>query len=95
MPDQILLTFDDSVFSDPITDIQVNSGEKLFFDLPRQMDAKTAKQLTETLHVVSDSANSSATVTIVVNIVLGISLKFVWGLINILQLIVFFKEWNA
>ena len=41
------------------------------------------------------AANSVATGNVVLNIVLGSSLKLLWGLINTLQFIVFFTEWEV
>ena len=34
-PDQIILSFDQSLFKDPIDDFVVNDGEPLVIDLPR------------------------------------------------------------
>ena len=42
----------------------------------------------------NNTANTVATGNIVVNILLGSSLKLLWGMINTLQFVVFFTEWN-
>ena len=41
------------------------------------------------------AANTVATGNIVLNILLGSSLKFLWGMINTLQFVVFFTDWNV
>ena len=43
----------------------------------------------------SGAANSFATGNLVINILLGSSLKFLWGMINTLQFVVFFTEWEV
>ena len=43
----------------------------------------------------SNTANAFATGNIVVNVLLGASLKLLWGLINTFQFIVFFTEWKV
>ena len=41
----------------------------------------------------SNTANSFATVNLVLQILLGASLKLLWAMINTLQFVVFFEEW--
>ena len=36
--DEIQMSFDKKYFSDPETDIEINSGQKLIIKLPRQTD---------------------------------------------------------
>ena len=50
-PDQIEVTFDPTVFSDPDTELEVNAGEPLVIELPRQIDAKKAEQIESTMDV--------------------------------------------
>ena len=50
-PDQIEVTFDPTVFSDPDTEFEVNAGEPLVIELPRQIDAKKAEQIESTMDV--------------------------------------------
>ena len=42
-----------------------------------------------------DSGNTIATGNVVINIVLGSSLKLLWGMINMLQFVVFFTDWKV
>ena len=93
--DQIEVTFDPTVFSDPDTELEVNAGEPLVIELPRQIDAEKAEQIESTMDVAQSTANAIATGNIAINIFLGASLKLLWGMINTLQFIVFFTEWNV
>ena len=43
----------------------------------------------------SNTANTFATGNIAINIVLGSSLKLLWGMINMLQFVVFFTDWRV
>ena len=43
----------------------------------------------------TSTANTFATGNIVLNIVLGSSLKLLWGMINTLQFVVFFTDWKV
>ena len=47
------------------------------------------------MDVAQGTANAIATGNIFVNILLGASLKFLWGMINTLQFIVFFTDWKV
>ena len=67
----------------------------MVFDLPRQIDPEQAAALTSSLDTAQATANTVATGNVVLNIVLGSSLKLLWGLINTLQFIVFFTEWEV
>ena len=42
-----------------------------------------------------DTGNTIATGNVVINIVLGSSLKLLWGMINMLQFVVFFTDWKV
>ena len=41
------------------------------------------------------AANTIATGNVVLNIILGSSLKLLWGMINTLQFVIFFTEWQV
>ena len=41
-----------------------------------------------------DSSNAVMSVNTVVNVLLSYSLKFLWGMINTFQFVVFFSEWK-
>ena len=43
----------------------------------------------------TSTANTFATGNIVLNIILGSSLKLLWGMINTLQFVVFFTDWQV
>ena len=43
----------------------------------------------------TSTANTFATGNIVLNIILGSSLKLLWGMINTLQFVVFFSDWRV
>ena len=47
------------------------------------------------MDAIQDGGNTIATGNVVINIVLGFSLKLLWGMINILQFVVFFTEWKV
>ena len=47
------------------------------------------------MNAAQGTANAVATGNVFVNILLGTSLKFLWGMINTLQFIVFFTEWKV
>ena len=59
------------------------------------MDPETAAAMASAMDTANGAANSITTGNIVINILLGSSLKFLWGMINTLQFIVFFTEWNV
>ena len=59
------------------------------------MDPGTAEAIAATMDSANGAANTLATGNLVVNIVLGSSLKLLWGMINTLQFVVFFTEWNV
>ena len=82
--DSIQIKFNESVFSDPLTDFKINEGLPLLIPLPRQIDPVKAEQLEEVLDTVESSANFVATGNLAVNIILGASLKYLWGMINTL-----------
>ena len=42
----------------------------------------------------SSISNSFATINLVMQILLGASLKFLWAMINTLQFVVFFTDWK-
>ena len=85
--------FDSPVFSDPLSEISVNDGKPLLVKLPRQIDPEQAAAITSTMDKAQGAANTIATGNIFVNIVLGASLKLLWGMINMLQYVVFFTDW--
>ena len=51
--------------------------------------------LTAVLDSAQGAANAFATGNVAINILLGASLKFLWGMINTLQFVVFFTDWNV
>ena len=85
--------FDSPVFSDPLSEISVNDGKPLLVKLPRQIDPEQAAAITSTMDKAQSTANTIATSNIFINIVLGASLKLLWGMINMLQYVVFFTDW--
>ena len=93
--DHISIKFNDTYFEDPMTEISVNRGEPLVIKLPRQLDPGTAEAIAATMDSANGAANTLATGNLVINIVLGSSLKLLWGMINTLQFVVFFTEWNV
>ena len=93
--DTITIKFDQSVWYDPNSDVEVNEGRPLVIQLPRQMDPETAAAMASAMDTANGAANTITTGNIVINILLGSSLKFLWGMINTLQFIVFFTEWNV
>ena len=94
-PDLIIITLDKNVFADPLTEVEINYGQPLVIELPRQMDAAKAAVITSTLSSANNAANTFATANLALNILLGASLKPLWGMINTLQFVVFFTEWKV
>lgn len=47
--DTLTIEFDDSLFKDPLTDLDVNKGESLIIVLPRQIDSVQAAALASSL----------------------------------------------
>ena len=47
------------------------------------------------MNAANGAANTVATGNVVLNILLGSSLKFLWGMINTLQFVVFFTDWDV
>ena len=43
----------------------------------------------------AEKANVLATSSLPVNIILGASLKYLWGMVNSLQFVVYMKEWKV
>lgn len=93
--DLIEISFNQSIFSDPFLSFEVNSGESLIVTLPRQINAEKAQELAEQLDVATNASNSFAVGNFLLQILLGASLKFLWGMINTLQFVVFFTEWKV
>ena len=94
-PDLVSFKFREDVFSDPLSDYQINNGRPLIVSLPRQIDAGTAQAIEGAMAAANGAGNAVATGNLVINILLGASLKFLWGMINTLQFVVFFTEWNV
>ena len=92
--DQIYIKFNDTYFDDPLTEVSVNQGKPLVIKLPRQLDPGTAEAIAATMESANGAANTLATGNLVINILIGSSLKQLWTMINTLQFVVFFTEWN-
>ena len=86
---------DDRVFRDPDTDYSINDGSMIEFELQRQIDPEKAAQVEAVAGTASGVATFFTTGNILLNIILGLSLKALWGMINTLQFVVFFTDWNA
>ena len=65
------------------------------FDLPRQLNPEQAEAIQIAIDSVENAANAIATSNIALNLSLSMTLKFLWGMINTLQFIVFFTEWKV
>ena len=92
--DEIYIKFNDTYFDDPLTEVSINQGKPLVIRLPRQLDPATAEAIAATMESANGAANTLATGNLVINILLGSSLKQLWSMINTLQFVVFFTEWN-
>ena len=64
------------------------------FDLPRQLNPEQAEAIQIAIDSVENAANAITTSNIALNLSLSMTLKFLWGMINTLQFIVFFTEWR-
>ena len=84
MPDKISISFDKKYFYDPLSDFEINSGDTLILDLPRQIDPAEAEEIETVMSAATNTANTLATGNVVLNIVLGSSLKLLYGIINTL-----------
>ena len=78
------IQFDESIWNDPLTELEVNDGKPLIIKLPRQIDPEKAEAIESTMNAANGAANTVATGNIAINILLGTSLKFLWGMINTL-----------
>ena len=94
-PDSLMISFDNSIFTDPDSNVEINSGEALLVKLPSQINAEEAAAIGAAMGTATSSANTFASGSMALNIVLGASLKFLWGMINTLQFVVFFTEWTV
>ena len=94
-PDKVSISFDKRYFSDPETDLEINEGSALVLDIPRQIDPAKAEQIATAMSAATSTANTFATGNVVLNIILGSSLKLLWGMINTLQFVVFFTDWRV
>ena len=63
--------------------------------LPQMIDEGKAAALASTMDAAQGASNTVALVNLFINIVLGASLKTLWGMINTLQFVVFFTDWNV
>ena len=61
-------------------------------DLPRMMDDEFAEIYTEFVVKTTEATTSVLNANLVINIVLGSSLKLMWGMVNTLQFISYFSE---
>ena len=59
------------------------------------MEEAEAEQIAAAMSTATSTANTFATGNIALNIVLGSSLKLLWGMINTLQFVVFFTDWKV
>ena len=83
-PDELRVTIDTSTIKDPELDTEIEANEPILIDLPRQIDEEQVKLIKDTMQVAQSSANTVASSNVLVNFILGTSLKFLWGMINTL-----------
>lgn len=79
-----------------------DSTQKAFLDIvvefliqvPKQLDPIESLTYTEKVETAESAMTTVATGNMFVSIFLGASLKYLWNIINLIQFIVFFTDWN-
>ena len=61
-------------------------------DLPRLLDQDLADNYASTLDTSAGATTSVLTFNLIIDILLGSTLKLMWGMVNILQFICYFSE---
>ena len=92
-PDEIQISFNKDCFTDPLTEIEINSGETVIIELPRQIEAAKVDQNLDWMRTAFTAAISVTAITVVLKILLGVSLKLLWVMVNTIQFVVFFTDW--
>jgi hypothetical protein len=85
----IVTVIDESTFVsavDFITTVKKLSTSQIEMDRQLSDDAKASVQ---SMEKGSQTANAFATASLPLNIVLGVSLKYLWGMVNTLQFVIF------
>ena len=92
--DSVSVEFDELIFYDQFSDFEINGGEPIIVELPRQVDKDKAEAAQTAMESVKAVGGTIASVTSAGQILLKLSLKLLWGLINTLQFVVFFPDWQ-
>ena len=90
-PDSITVNINENLFKDPITGTVIDATQSSFQEeLPRQMDPAFAEEFTSSVESANDAGASFLGLNVLVQLVLRQSLKSMWGMVNILQFIVYY-----
>ena len=92
--DSVSVEFDELIYYDQFSDFEINGGEPIIVELPRQVDKDKAEAAQTAMESVKAVGGTIASVTSAGQILLKLSLKLLWGLINTLQFVVFFPDWQ-
>ena len=92
--DRVSVKFDERVFDDPFSYFEINDGEPIIVELPRQVDQGQAEAVEAAMESVKTVGGSVAVGTSIGQVLLNSSLKVLWGLISTLQFVVFFPDWQ-
>ena len=92
--DSVSIQFDQLIFFDQRSDFEINGGKPIIVELPRQVDEDKEEATQTVMESVKAVGSTIASFTSVGQILLKLSLKLLWGLINTLQFVVFFDDWQ-
>ena len=92
--DSVSIQFDQLIFFDQRSDFEINGGKPIIVELPRQVDEDKEEATQTVMESVKAVGSTIASFTSVGQILLKFSLKLLWGLINTLQFVVFFDDWQ-
>jgi hypothetical protein len=70
-------------------------GTRLQLTIDQPLAPADAIETLKSVNSGAEKANILATSSLPVNIVLGASLKFLWGMVNSLQFVVYMKDWKV
>ena len=70
-------------------------GTRLQLTIDQPLAPADAVETLKSVNSGAEKANVLATSSLPVNIVLGASLKYLWGMVNSLQFVVYMKEWKV
>ena len=89
-PDWITLRIDENLLLDQIKEEPIDIHDVLWTELPRQMEKKFAEKFIPRVEIATEASTSILGLNMLVQFVLQKSLKSIWGVVNLIQFILFF-----